>query len=85
MHAIEEYRIESNDVSLFLRDKHIETDTSDRMSIASLFIMYEAWVKENRAQCLTKSKFSRELKLLKFKSYQTAKERGYYAKVNVPK
>ncbi len=85
LHAIEEYRIESNDVSLFLRDKHIETDTSDRMSIASLFIMYEAWVKENRAQCLTKSKFSRELKLLKFKSYQTAKERGYYAKVNVPK
>jgi hypothetical protein len=66
-------------------ESNIETDTSNRMSIASLFMIYEAWVKENKTQCLTKSKFSRELKILKFKAYQTVKERGCHAKINVPK
>ncbi len=75
---LEEYKRESNYVLLFTEDRHLEASTENRFPTSELYKMYQSWAKENGIALLSKPKFSKELELLDYKRYRSAKERGFY-------
>ena len=80
--AVEEYKKESNYIQLFTEDEHLVADLESKMSIGKLYDMYRYWAKDkNGISPLEKPKFSKELELLEYERYRTAKERGFRMRV----
>jgi putative DNA primase/helicase len=80
--AIEQYKKESDTVSLFIEEHNYTTTDQENYlkSSKKLYEEYQTLTKDNGQYPLSKNKFGRRLKALGFKDHNTGAYRGYLVK-----
>jgi len=76
--ALETYRKESSSVALFLEEEFLVPSTTKTLPNRALYNMYSEWCNHSGMRRLGSRNLSKELVALKFESYRTGTERGFY-------